>query len=120
MLPRVGERKRTSTATSAFGVSKREAHDASDFYARFTPPVISDDDTVNGPKVLDELIVGDSRHMTDVADASVALVVPSPPYFPGKACEGALGEGGIPGSYVEYLTLLEEVFAECVRTLEPG
>src|SRR3954451_22170452 len=120
MLHRVGERKRRATATSAFGVSKREAHDASGFYARFSPPELSDDDTVNEPKVLDELIVGDSRHMTDVADASVALVVTSPPYFAGKAYEEALGEDGIPGSYLEYLTLLEDVFAECVRTLEPG
>jgi site-specific DNA-methyltransferase (adenine-specific) len=116
----VGERRRRPTATSAFGVSKREGHDSSGFYARFAPPELSDDAVVNEPKVLDELLVGDSRHMSDVADASVALVVTSPPYFAGKAYEEALGEDGIPGSYLEYLQLLEEVFAECVRTLEPG
>ena len=58
--------------------------------------------------------------MEQVADASVALVVTSPPYFAGKEYEVALGEGGIPATYGEYLTLLEEVFAECMRALEPG
>jgi site-specific DNA-methyltransferase (adenine-specific) len=116
----VTERRRRPTATSAFGVSKREGHDSSAFYARFVPPEISTDDTVNEPKLIDEIIVGDSRDMTDVADASVALVVTSPPYFAGKEYESALGEGHIPGSYIEYLRMLEDVFAECVRVLEPG
>jgi site-specific DNA-methyltransferase (adenine-specific) len=31
-----------------------------------------------------------------------------------------MGEGGIPASYIEYLTLLRDVFAECWRVLEPG
>lgn len=101
-------------------MSKREGHDSSAFYARFMPPEISKDATVNEPKLVDEIIVGDSRAMTDVADASVALVVTSPPYFAGKQYEAALGEGHIPGSYLEYLQMLEDVFAECVRVLEPG
>ena len=113
-------RRRRPTATSSFGVSKREGHDSSPFYARFIPPEISADATVNAPKLIDEIIVGDSRDMTDVADASVALVVTSPPYFAGKEYESALGEGHIPGSYLEYLQMLEDVFAECVRVLEPG
>jgi site-specific DNA-methyltransferase (adenine-specific) len=50
----------------------------------------------------------------------VALVVTSPPYFAGKAYEEELGEGHIPATYVEYLTMLEDVFAECVDKLEPG
>lgn len=116
----MAERRRRPTATSAFGVSKREGHDSSAFYARFTAPEISDDKTVNEPKVVDEIIVGDSRAMTDVADASVALVVTSPPYFAGKAYESALGEGHVPGSYLEFLQMLEDVFAECVRVLQPG
>ena len=44
----------------------------------------------------------------------------SPPYFAGKEYELALGEGGIPASYFEYLGMLRDVFAECVRVLEPG
>ena len=39
--------RRKSTATTAFGVGRRESHDASDFYARFTAPEISTDDSVN-------------------------------------------------------------------------
>ena len=58
--------------------------------------------------------------MTDVADNSVALVVTSPPYFAGKAYEEALGQGHVPATYLDYLQQLREVFAECVRVLEPG
>jgi len=111
---------RRSTSTSAFGVSKREAHDASGFYRRFTPPELSDDDAIHPDKALDKLILGDARSMTEVESASVALVVTSPPYFAGKEYEEALGEGGVPATYLEYLDLLREVFAECVRALEPG
>ncbi len=73
-----------------------------------------------GEKAIDRLIVGDARHMDDVPDASVGLVVTSPPYFAGKEYEEELGEGGVPGDYFEYLDLLRDVFAECVRKLEPG
>src|SRR6202035_1528418 len=44
----------------------------------------------------------------------------SPPYFAGKEYEEALGEGHVPASYLGYLGMLSGVFAECVRTLEPG
>jgi DNA modification methylase len=50
----------------------------------------------------------------------VALVVTSPPYFAGKQYELELEREGIPSSYLEYLEMLTEVFAECVRKLEPG
>jgi site-specific DNA-methyltransferase (adenine-specific) len=111
---------RRATSTSAFGVSKRENHDASAFYGRFTSPVLSSDAQVAPNKSLDKLIVGDARRMDEVPDASVALVVTSPPYFAGKEYEEALGEQGVPATYLEYLDLLRDVFAECVRTLEPG
>jgi site-specific DNA-methyltransferase (adenine-specific) len=101
-------------------VSRRESHDASAFYARFEAPLISTDATVEPTKDIDEIFCGDARHMSDVKDGSVALVVTSPPYFAGKAYEEALGEGAIPGTYLEFLQMLEDVFAECVRTLEPG
>jgi site-specific DNA-methyltransferase (adenine-specific) len=111
---------RRPTSTSSFGVSKRESHDASAFYARFESPDLSDDETVDPTKEIDEIYCADARSMSEVKDASVALVVTSPPYFAGKAYEEALGEGGIPGTYIEFLQMLEDVFAECVRTLEPG
>jgi DNA modification methylase len=70
--------------------------------------------------VKDQLLCGDARSMDAVADGSVALVVTSPPYFAGKAYEQDLDAGHIPGSYLEYLELLRDVFAECRRVLEPG
>jgi len=113
-------RPRRPTSTSAFGVGRRESHDARGFYDRFTAPVLSDDDTVNTSTVKDKILTGDARCMEEVEDASVALVVTSPPYFAGKEYEESLGEGHIPASYLEYLGMLTDVFAECVRTLEPG
>jgi len=80
------------TATSAFGVSKRESHDATAFYDRFPAPVLSDDANVAGSDGIAEgCHLGDARHMDDLADASVALVVTSPPYFAGKTYEAELG-----------------------------
>jgi DNA modification methylase len=111
---------RRATSTSAFGVGKRESHDASDFYARFSPPVVSTDDEVRECSVKDQLFCGDSRDLSVVEDKSIALVVTSPPYFAAKEYELALGEGHIPADYVEYLLMLRDVFAECVRVLEPG
>src|SRR6202011_3599526 len=111
---------RRSTSTSAFGVSKREGHDASGFYRRFTPPELSSDAEIHPDKALDKLILGDARAMEEVENSSVALVVTSPPYFAGKEYEEALGEGGVPATYLEYLDLLRDVFAECARKLEPG
>lgn len=111
------------TSTSNFGVGRREGHDASAFYDRFVPPAISEDDFVAPAKAVDRIWCGDARDMDavgDIADGSVALVVTSPPYFAGKAYEEALGQGGIPADYLEYLGMLRDVFAECARKLEPG
>ncbi|MFN8034331.1 MAG: site-specific DNA-methyltransferase [Acidimicrobiia bacterium] len=114
-----GERRRPTT-TSNFGVGKRESHDASAFYARFGAPAVDTETLPRRPTLLDEIVCGDSRAMRRVADDSVALVVTSPPYFAGKAYEEEMGTGHIPASYLEYLEMLEAVFAECVRVLEPG
>ncbi|MGH9185664.1 MAG: DNA-methyltransferase [Acidimicrobiales bacterium] len=117
----MGQRRRRSTATSNFGAGRREAHDASAFYARFAPPTITEAEDVAPPKPVDEpFVCGDARAMVELEDDSVALVVTSPPYFTGKQYEAELAAEGVPGSYLEYLQLLREVFAECVRVLEPG
>ena len=113
-------RLRRPTATAAFGSSRRESHDASAFYDRFVPPEVSADITVAPPAERDVIHLHDARDMGAVASNSVALVVTSPPYFAGKEYEESLGENGVPGSYFEYLALLRDVFAECVRVLEPG
>jgi DNA modification methylase len=113
-------RTRDGTATSAFGVSRRENHDATSFYDRFPAPTLLDDSTVVDCPVKDAVFCGDSRDLSAIPDNSVALVVTSPPYFAGKAYEAELGEGAVPASYVDYLVMLRDVFAECWRVLEPG
>lgn len=118
-----GPQRRRTTSTSSFGVGRREGHDSSAFYGRFTPPEIDSDGTVVEPACVDEIWTGDARDMDgcgNIADSSVALMVTSPPYFAGKAYEEDLGSDGIPSSYIEYLEMLTDVFAECVRKLEPG
>jgi site-specific DNA-methyltransferase (adenine-specific) len=115
--------RRQPTTTSAFGVGRREAHDASTFYARFTPPRVSDDSRVATRLAEDEIWVGDARQMDRfgrVADGSVALVVTSPPYFAGKEYEAVLGVGHVPADYADYLGMLHGVFAQCFDKLEPG
>lgn len=112
--------ERQSTRTSQFGVSRRENHDSSPFYERFTVPVTTEDSFIDPRRDIDDIFLRDARSMPEIADNSVALVVTSPPYFAGKEYEAEIGEGHIPASYAEYLTMLEDVFSECVRTLEPG
>src|SRR5262245_35721360 len=109
-----------ATRTREFGSGGRESHDARPFYERFAPPELSTDETVNPCGAADRLICGDSRDMRDVDDCSVALVVTSPPYYAGKDYETALGEGHVPGSYLDFLEMLRDVFTECRRVLEPG
>ncbi|HEY1830612.1 MAG TPA: site-specific DNA-methyltransferase [Acidimicrobiales bacterium] len=114
-------RRRTATSTSNFGVGRRESHVADAFYARFEAPELSADEQITPHEpVIESCRCGDARRMDAVADDSVALVVTSPPYFAGKQYEEELDREGVPGSYLEYLQLLRDVFAECKRVLEPG
>ncbi len=114
--------RRQPTATRAFGAGSRESHDASAFYSRFSPPTLSTDDDVKPPFELDEpLVLGDARDMAAVPDNSVALVVTSPPYFAGKDYEKDLDRQ----RRARHLRRVPrrccaDVFAECVRVLEPG
>jgi DNA modification methylase len=119
--PRPG-RRRGPTTTARFGSSRRESHDASGFYDRFVAPEVTTDDSVelNDPSVIDAIHCGDISELQNLKPNSVALVVTSPPYFAGKAYEESLGENGVPADYFEYLAMLERVFAECARVLEPG
>ena len=48
-------------------MSKRESHDASGSYRRFTPPDLSSDTEVAPYQALDKLIVGDARRMDAVS-----------------------------------------------------
>lgn len=128
MTTRAFGSRSTPTETSSFGVGRRENHDASAFYARFDPPVIDLDERVGRRPQREGPIVGDARSMSELPTNSVALVVTSPPYFVGKEYEDevmvAARAGNVlsevPGSYMEYLRLLHDVFQECYRVLEPG
>ena len=132
-------RRRLATATSDFGSGKRAgdatetghatvghhtepAYDSSSFYARFGPPLVSPDETVETPVVVDEIFCGDARQIRpdQVADRSVALLVTSPPYFTGKEYETDLAAGHVPASYLEYLEMLHDALALCLVKLEPG
>ena len=61
----------------------------------------------------------DARHMAELDDASVHLVVTSPPYWQLKDY-GVEGQIGYHDSYEEYIAGLNEVWSECNRGLHPG
>ena len=62
---------------------------------------------------------GDSRNMADIQDASVHLVVTSPPYWQLKDY-GAEDQIGFDDSYERYINHLNLVWRECHRVLHPG
>jgi site-specific DNA-methyltransferase (adenine-specific) len=64
------------------------------------------------------IVIGDPRHMADVPDESVQLVVTSPPFFEMVEAE----EESIVSieDFGEYLQEMQLVFNECYRTLEKG
>jgi site-specific DNA-methyltransferase (adenine-specific) len=68
-------------------------------------------------------INGDSRQMKEIADASIQLIVTSPPYYDLKNYdEQKLSSGdqiGSPDSFDTYLENLNAVWSECVRVLTP-
>ena len=110
--------KRKGSKTSSFGVSKRESHDSSEFYAR----KIYDDKVEENlhliEKAIDENLLDavhclDSRDMSMLPDESVHLMVTSPPYNVGKDYDEDLGLD-------EYRKLLWDVCAEVYRKLVVG
>ncbi|MDG1538460.1 MAG: DNA methyltransferase [Candidatus Poseidonia sp.] len=112
-----GARRRAGTATSSFGVSKREGHDASLYYnSRLNEGLVASrevgDAQICPEEHLNSLICGDSRNLP-LPDNCVHLVVTSPPYNASKEYDEDL-------SLREYLGLLHDVFAECYRVLTPG
>ncbi|MHA1661263.1 MAG: DNA-methyltransferase [Promethearchaeota archaeon] len=64
-------------------------------------------------KVLDHVILGDSRKMDLIPDNSVHLTITSPPYNVAKQYDDDL-------TLSEYLNLLKAVFQETWRVLVPG
>ncbi|TEU11488.1 site-specific DNA-methyltransferase [Candidatus Bathyarchaeota archaeon] len=111
-------KRRKGTRTSRFGVSKRESHDASEFYSRkiYDNQAGEPDDRVEGvidDEVLNTVQCVDSRDMSMLPDESVHLMVTSPPYNVGKEYDEDLDMD-------EYRGLLKAVFREVYRKLVVG
>jgi DNA modification methylase len=70
-----------------------------------------------------KLYCGDSRHMKELEDKSVHLVITSPPYFDLKSYDnGDVSKDtqlGSPKNYDEYISNLNKVWQECLRVLTP-
>lgn len=75
------------------------------------------EETCEDPTV--RVLLGDARHMDRVGDASVHLVITSPPYWQLKDY-GASDQVGFADSYEEYVNHLNLVWGECHRVLHPG
>ena len=63
---------------------------------------------------------GDARDLSALADASIHLVVTSPPYWTLKQYNGGAGQLGGVGDYDEFIGELARVWSECHRVLVPG
>lgn len=62
---------------------------------------------------------GDARHLNATPDASVQLIVTSPPYWQLKDY-GSSDQIGFHDSYEGYIAHLNQVWAQCERVLSPG
>lgn len=66
------------------------------------------------------LCSGDARNLSFIRDASVHLVVTSPPYWTLKKYEPHPEQIGAIADYERFLAELDKVWEECVRVLAPG
>lgn len=67
-----------------------------------------------------QLIRSDSRHMSEIADESVHLVVTSPPYWTLKQYPEHEDQLGHVEDYEAFLSALDEVWSHVYRILAPG
>ena len=108
------EGRKAPTRTSSFGAGRREGHDASAYYGRALVCVHETTDRHTcEPAVANEVFEHSAETMSELPDDSVALMVTSPPYHVGKDYDSDT-------SFEEYLSLLERVFQETYRVLQPG
>ncbi|MDO8392464.1 MAG: site-specific DNA-methyltransferase [Actinomycetota bacterium] len=104
------------TATTRFGTSRREGHDASAFYDRRLASVEFSSETHTNDlarRLRNRVFERSAEAMEELPDNSIALMVTSPPYHVGKDYDGD-------GTYDEYLEMLRAVFTETHRVLQPG
>jgi site-specific DNA-methyltransferase (adenine-specific) len=76
----------------------------------------------NNPQLstLHRLVHGDARDLSFIPDASVHLVVTSPPYWTLKRYEENPNQVGHIADYEQFLDNLRRVWKECYRILVPG
>jgi len=121
MMPNQNNSSQKKSKTSSFGVSKRESHDASQFYnsklyqtlPKPRKTLYVDNSRLIPVDIIDQIILGDSKRMNQLPDNSVHLIITSPPYNVKKDYDDDL-------SLRDYLNLLKEVFEETWRILVPG
>ena len=117
------------TKTTKFGTSKREGHDASDFYKRnlyaekdaSLPPLVPVNNTThdvrNGTEAAgewrDQIYQHSAVSMVHLPNDSVGMAFTSPPYNVGKDYDPDL-------DMQAYLALIEQVGREVHRVLLPG
>ncbi len=113
------QKRRKRTRTSSFGSSGRVSHDASHFYGgklyagvRETEPSVMAHAAVP-PDALDRIIAHSSERMSELPDASIHLMITSPPYNVRKEYDDDF-------TLSEYRAFLRRVFAETLRVLVPG
>jgi modification methylase len=64
--------------------------------------------------------VSDARDLSWIADASVHLIVTSPPYWTLKEYRRSAAQMGFIENYEQFLDELDKAWRECVRILVPG
>lgn len=108
------------TVTSSFGVSTRINHDSSKFYdsklykeLNHTETETYEKENILSSGNLDKIFCSSSENMAELPNASVHLMVTSPPYNVGKDYDQNL-------SLSEYLSMLEKVMKETKRVLVTG
>lgn len=110
------------TSTSSFGTGKREAHDASAFYARsLYQGLTAQESAPRAPDVVvpspegwaDRIYCASAADMSAIPDNGVALAFTSPPYNVGKEYDDDLDLDA-------YLGLIRDVASEVYRVLRPG
>jgi site-specific DNA-methyltransferase (adenine-specific) len=112
-------RKRRSTETSSFGTPGRISHDSGKFYSSRLYEDLPGDREVPyvenpvSPEYLDRFLCKSSEKMDELPEASIHLMVTSPPYNASKDYDQDL-------SLDEYINLLRNVWQETHRVLVPG
>lgn len=113
------KRRKSGSKTSKFGVSSRSNHDASIFYEQKINSIPHDysvepyfENSID-ESYLNSIIHKSSESMSELPDASIHLIITSPPYNVGKEYDQDL-------SLEEYLEMLGKVFTESYRVLVKG